>query len=864
MENKPPIDLSGQKIVPVDVEKEMKKSFISYAMATIISRALPDVRDGLKPVHRRILYSMHELGVTPDKPYRKSVRVVGDVLGKYHPHGDSAVYDAMVRMAQPFSLRYMLVDGHGNFGSVDGDGAAAMRYTEARMSPIALEMLRDIDKNTVDMGPNFDETTMQPLVLPARFPALLVNGSSGIAVGMATNIPPHNMREVIDGILAQMDNPDITAEEMMAIIPGPDFPTGGIVMGRAGISQAYRTGRGRVIMRAKTSIEELPHNKHRIIVTEIPYQVNKSNLVKKIADLVQQKRVTGIDELRDESDRDGMRIVIGCKQDANPEVVLNTLYKHTSLQETFGVNMLALVNGVPKVMSIKEVIGCYIAHQEDVVTRRTRFELEKAMARAHIVEGLLKALDVIDELIALIRASRTAEEARRGMMERFGFTEKQAQAILDMRLQRLTGLERERLALELGDLRERIAYLEAILASETRLREVIREELLEVRAKYGDDRRTEIMDDPADIDWDSLIQEEQMVVTITHMGYIKRTAADNYRLQRRGGQGVQGLTTREEDYVEHLLATSTHDWLYIFTNQGRVHRLRCYNIPEAGRAARGSNLINLIQLEQGEKVQAVITHPNVPLEADDPRFLVLATRQGYIKRTPLHEYSNLRNSGLKAIILREGDELISAQHCETGDDIIIATHDGMGIRFPADKVRPQHRASMGVRGIRLREGDYAVDMVVAIPGHDLLLVTENGLGKRTDYDLFRVAGRGGLGVRTLRVTEKTGKVAAVKMADDSHELLMIASDGTLLRTPVSAVSQQGRAASGVIIMRLREDVKVVAVAVTEGEGESDEPLPVFEVSEDEDFAAPPEEPEDDDYLEEIEDEPEEDSGEEEE
>ena len=811
------IDLSKQKIIPVDIEKEMKKSFISYAMATIISRALPDVRDGLKPVHRRILYSMHELGVTPDKPHRKSVRVVGDVLGKYHPHGDMAVYDAMVRLAQPFSMRYMLVDGHGNFGSVDGDGAAAMRYTEARMSKLALQMLRDIDKETVDMAPNFDETAMQPTVLPARFPNLLVNGSSGIAVGMATNIPPHNMGEVIDAVVALLEDPELTVEELMNIIPGPDFPTGGLVMGRAGIQQAYRTGRGRIIMRARTRIEELPHNKHRIIVTEIPYQVNKAKMVEKIADLVQQKRVDGIDDIREESDRTGMRVVIDLKSDVNPDVVLNVLYKHTPMQETFGVNMLALVNGEPKVLSLKQVLSCYIAHQEDVITRRTRFDLERAQARAHIIEGLLRALDFIDAIIALIRGSKTTEEAKSGLMERFQFSDKQAQAILEMRLQRLTGLERTRLEEEYADLKERIVYFESILADEGKLRQVIREELLAVREEFADPRRTSIEADPADIDWDELIQREDMVVTITRMGYVKRTSADTYRTQNRGGMGVMGLSTREEDFVEHLLVGSTHDWLLIFTNRGRVHRLRCYQIPEAGRQARGTNLVNLIQVDPGERVQAVIPMESLEIGPEDGRYLILATRRGVVKRTPIAEYANLRNVGLKAIVLAEEDELISAQ-LSTGDqEIILATHDGMGIRFHESLVRPQHRVSRGVRGIRLREGDFAVDMDLVEEGRNLLAITSNGYGKRTDFDLFRTQNRGGYGLKAMRLSPKTGALVAMKVVDDGLEVMMISEEGVIIRTTARSIPTLGRATQGVRVMRLREGDQVVAVAITAAE-----------------------------------------------
>ena len=809
-------DLDLQTIKPVDIEKEMRTSFISYAMATIVSRALPDVKDGLKPVHRRILYAMHELGVTPDKPHRKSVRIVGDVLGKYHPHGDTAVYDAMVRMAQDFSTRYPLVDGHGNFGSVDGDGAAAMRYTEARMSRITLELLRDIDKETVDFGPNFDETLMQPLTLPCRFPNLLVNGSGGIAVGMATNIPPHNLREVVAGTIALMENPDMTVEELMEYIPGPDFPTGASIMGRAGIQQAYRTGRGRVIMRAKSEIEDIGRNRSRLVFTEIPYQVNKARLVEKIAELVQQKRLEGISDIREESDREGMRIVIDLKTDVNPSVVLNYLYKHTQLQETFGVIMLALVDGEPRILSLKQALVHYIEHQKDVVTRRPQYEYNPAEARAHILEGLRRALDVIDAGIATIRAARTGAEAKQNLMERFGFSEKQAQAILDMRLQRLTGLERDRLLEEYQGLQATMERLRSILADEGLLMGVIRQEMQEIADRFGDDRRTELLHDPADIDLDDIIQREEMVVTLTHGGYIKRTAADSYRTQNRGGVGVQGAGTRDADFVKQMLVSSTHDWLLAFTNTGRVHRLRCYQIPEAGRQARGLNIVNLLQLDPGEHVQAV-----VPLQEltspDDGRYLIMATRGGVIKRTPLSEFINLKNVGLRAIRLGEGDELISAQLTDGQGDVILATRLGQSIRFAIEEVRPMHRDATGVMGIRLRDDDEAVDMDLVEEGKELLAITELGYGKRTPFDRYRTQNRGGMGMRAMSLSDKTGVLVALKVVSDDNDLMMISSDGTIIRIPATSVPTLGRDTQGVRIMRLREGDTLMSISATEHE-----------------------------------------------
>ncbi len=815
-------DFSKQIIKPIDIEEEMKKSFIAYAMATIVSRALPDVRDGLKPVHRRILYAMHELGLTPDKPHRKSVRIVGDVLGKYHPHGDSAVYDAMVRMAQDFSTRTLLVDGHGNFGSVDGDGAAAMRYTEARMSKPALELLRDIDKNTVDFVPNFDETQMQPSVLPSRFPNLLVNGSGGIAVGMATNIPPHNLAEVTNAVLAMIENPEITTEELMQHLPGPDFPTGAKIMGRGGILSAYRTGKGRVVMRAEAEIEELPNNRSRIIVTSLPYQVNKARQVEKIAELVQSKRLEGISDIRDESDRNGMRMVIDLKRDVNANVVLNYLYKHTQLQDTFGVNMLALVDGEPKVLTLKEVLSHYIAHQEDVVTRRTRFDLDRAEARAHIVEGLLKALDFIDAVIKLIRASQNDAEAKAGLMEKFELSEKQAQAILDMRLRRLTGLERTKLMDEYEGLREKIAYFQSILNDKGKLMALISEELTGISDKFADDRRTEICADFNDIDIEDLIQEEDMVITMTHLGYIKRLSSDTYKTQNRGGVGIKGLSARDEDFVEQILATSTHDWLLFFTNTGRVHRLKCWQIPEAGRQARGTAVINLLLLDPGEKVNTVI-----PLSEDlndEGKYLILGTRKGIVKRTPLHEYQNLRNVGLRAINLQEDDELIGA-HLTDGDcEIFMGTSAGQAIRFHEDDVRPMHRVATGVRGIKLKGDDYAVDMGIVDTDREILSICEKGYGKRTKFEEYRQQTRGGQGMRTIKVTDKTGKLVALKVVDDTNDLMLISSDGTVIRMEAGVISTMGRSTMGVKIMRLRGEDTVVAAEVVENEDVEDELL----------------------------------------
>ena len=801
-------------LMPLELEDELKKSFISYAMAVIVSRALPDVRDGFKPVHRRIIYAMTELGVTPDKPHRKSARIVGDVLGKYHPHGDSAVYDSMVRMAQSFSMRYLLVDGQGNFGSVDGDDPAAMRYTEARMSKICLELTRDLDKETVDFYPNFDETLMQPEVLPSRFPNLLVNGSSGIAVGMATNIPPHNLGEVIDGVCHMIDHPDCTVEDLMQFIKGPDFPTGAVILGKSGIHEAYRTGKGRIIVRAKTDIEPMGNGRDRIVVTEIPYMVNKARLVEKIAELVHEKRLEGVSDIRDESDRRGMRIVIELKKDVNANVVLNFLYKHTQLQDTFGAIMLALVNGEPKYLSLREMIRHYIDHQKDVIVRRTRYDLNKAEARAHILEGLLIALDHIDEVIALIRASRTDAEARDGLMSRFGLTEKQATAILDMRLRRLTGLERDKIEAEYQELLKQIEYFRAVLANERMVLDIIKTEITDIRNRFADERRTEITALDGEIDVMDLIQEEDMVVTLTHFGYVKRLPKATYRAQKRGGKGIIGATTREEDFVEQLFVTSTHDPLMFFTDRGRAYQLRCYEIPEAGRMARGTAIVNLLPIEGGEKVTAMLP---VPEEKVAGHYLVMATRMGLIKRTELKDFENLRRSGLIAIVLREEDELIGVALTDGTRDVLLGTRGGMAIRFSETDVRVMGRVSMGVKSIELAEGDEVVAMSIVEEGEQVLSITRNGFGKRTEIDEYRVQSRGGKGIKAMNLTEKTGLLAGQLLVDEDEDILLITDDGTVIRTPVSSISTHGPNTQGVRIMRVEEGSQVVCVAPAEAE-----------------------------------------------
>ncbi len=806
------------RIYPLNIEEEMQKSFISYAMAVIIDRALPDVRDGLKPVHRRILYSMDEQGFTADKPFHKSARIVGDVLGKYHPHGDYSVYDAMVRLAQDFNTRYMLVEGQGNFGSVDGDSAAAMRYTEARLSRISEEMLADINKNTVDFGPNFDETLMQPKVLPCRFPNLLVNGSGGIAVGMATNIPPHNLGEVIDAYAAMIDNRDISVEELMAYIPGPDFPTGATILGTAGIRQAYRTGRGRIVVRAKAEIEEMHGGKSRIVVTEIPYQVNKARLVEKIAELVHDKRVEGISDLRDESDRNGMRIVIELKKDVNANVVLNQLYKHTQMQDTFGVIMLALVDGEPKVLNLREMLAHYLSFQEEVVTRRTQYDLDRAKERLHILEGLIIALDNIDEVVEIIKKSPSSPIAKERLSERFGLSEKQSQAILDMRLARLTGLERDKILDEHAELVKTVAHYEAILADEGLLLGIIKEEILEVRRKYADPRRTEITLATDDIDLDDIIQEEEMAVTLTHLGYCKRIALDTYRAQNRGGKGVVGQTTREEDFVEHLFATSTHANILFFTNTGRAFQLKCYNIPEAGRTAKGTAIVNLLQLQGGEKITAMF-----PLTAGEKgEYLVFATRGGVIKKTPVEEFENIRKGGLIALGLREGDELIGVMLSSGDDEFLVGTRYGKCIRFHEEDVRPMGRTATGVRSILLDEGDEVVDVNRILPGATVLSITERGMGKRTPEAQYRVQSRGGKGVIATAITEKTGELACMKLCDGSEDIMLIRDDGTIIRLPVEQISVTARNTQGVRLMRVDEGTRVVSVALVPHDEEEPE------------------------------------------
>lgn len=805
------MSLNEGKVISIDINKEMKRCYIDYAMSVIVGRALPDVRDGLKPVHRRILFSMSELGLAPEKGYRKCARIVGEVLGKYHPHGDSSVYDALVRMAQDFSMRYMLVDGHGNFGSVDGDSAAAMRYTEAKMNKIAAEMLRDISKNTVDFIPNFDGEEKEPVVLPSRYPNLLVNGSSGIAVGMATNIPPHNLGEVIDGTIMLIDNPETTVLELMTAIKGPDFPTGATIMGKSGIRAAYETGKGRIIVRAKAEIEE-ENNRHKIIVTEIPYQVNKAKLIENIADLVKDKKIVGISDLRDESDRDGMRIVIELKKDANPNVILNLLYKHTKMQDTFGVIMLALVNNEPQVLNLKQVLANYIEFQKEVVTRRTVFELNKAEARAHILEGLRIALDNIDEVINIIRSSKTTEIAKNTLIERFQLSEKQAQAILEMRLRRLTGLERDKIEEEFAELMKLIDYLNSILASEEKLLSVIKDELIEIKNRYNDERRTSIEKVVNDIDIEDLIQEEEVVITLTHSGYIKRISADTYSSQRRGGRGIQAMSTKEDDFVEHVNVVSTHSDVLFFTNRGRVYKLRAYEIPDAGRTAKGTNIINLIAIEQDEKIETVLSVKDDVNEG----FLFMGTKQGLVKKTPLSEFKNLRKNGLIAINLRDGDELLKVKITRGDADIVIVTQDGNAIRFNETDVRPMGRTASGVRSINLRKDDIAVCMDIAVEGEDLLVISENGFGKRTPITEYKRQKRGGTGLITYKLSEKTGKVIGATICKIDDELMLINTSGVAIRINVSDISVTSRSTMGVTLMRTTEEEKIAAITKISG------------------------------------------------
>ncbi len=805
------MDFNPGKITDVEIVNEMKTSYIQYAMSVIVSRALPDVRDGLKPVHRRILYTMYQSGYTPDKPYKKCAATVGDVLGKYHPHGDASVYDAMVRMAQDFSLRYPLIDGHGNFGSVDGDPPAAYRYTESRLSKISLEALNDIEKDTIDFMPNFDDSLKEPTVLPSRLPQLLINGSSGIAVGMATNIPPHNLREVIDGIIALIDDRDISIDELIGYIKGPDFPTAGIIMGRSGIRTAYHTGRGKILTRARAEIEGEEGSKQRIIVTEIPYKVNKARLIEKIAEHVRDKRIEGISGLRDESDRNGMRIVIELKRDANANVVLNNLYQNTQMQEVFGVIMLALVDGQPKVLNLKEVLENYLSFQEEVIIRRTKFDLAKAQARAHILEGLLIALDNIDAVIKVIRESY--DDAKENLMAAFGLSDEQAKAILDMRLARLQGLEKEKLQGEYSELLEKIKYYNDVLNSESMVLDIIKQELLVIKEKYGDERRTEITNNVDEIDVEDLIEEEDNIITLTHFGYVKRMPTSVYRIQHRGGRGVSGLQTREEDYVEKIFSSSTHNFILFFTDRGRVYRLKAYQLPEAGRQARGSAIVNLLPIENGEKITAVI-----PIRTfDDGEYIFMCTRNGIVKKTALQELNTSRKGGLIALSLDEDDELIKVELTNGRDDIFVGTHDGMAIRFSEEDVRPLSRLARGVKAITLREGDFVVGMCAMTEGGEILSVTENGYGKRTVPDAYRVQSRGGMGLVNYKISEKTGKVVGIDSVTDDDDLLMITNEGIVIRISAADVSTIGRSTGGVKLMRLDEGVKVVSGTKTERE-----------------------------------------------
>ena len=802
------------QIKPHNIAKEMRTSFIDYAMSVIVSRALPDVRDGLKPVHRRILYSMNDLGMHSDKPYKKSARIVGDVIAKYHPHGDSSVYDAMVRMAQDFSYRYPLVDGHGNFGSIDGDGAAAMRYTEARMSKLAMEMIRDINKNTIDFQPNFDGEEQEPIVLPARFPSLLVNGTTGIAVGMATNIPPHNLSEVIDGCLAYMDNPEIDVLGLMQFIKGPDLPTGALILGTKGIRSAYETGNGSIMMRSKCEIVEGHGGKYSILVTEIPYQVNRERLIEKIAELVKEKRLDGITDLRNESNREGTRIVIELRKDVNPQVMLNNLFKLTQLQVSYGINMLALVDGQPKVLNLKEIIAAYIKHQVEVIVRRTQFDLNKAEDRAHILEGLRIALDHIDRIIAIIRGSSTDEEALNSLMSEFSLSERQGKAILEMRLRRLTGLERGKIEEEYQGLVALIADLKDILANEDRVHAIIREELLEVKHKHGDERRTEIVrGSDFDIEDEDLIPEEQVIITLTNNGYIKRQPISTYRSQNRGGRGVQGMGTHDDDYVKELLSTSTHDHLLFFTSKGKVYQKKAYTIPEYGRTAKGLPIVNIIEIAQDEYISAIIPVK----EFNDEEFLFFATRSGVVKRTTLSAFGHIRTNGLIALSLREDDELIGVRKTSGNDDIIIASSGGKAVWFEETEVRPMGRTAAGVRGIFLEEGEVAVGMEMVTMDQEILVVTENGFGKRTSIQEYRKTKRGGKGVKTLTITEKNGTLVAMKAVNGDEDLLIVTNKGVIIRTPIHQISQTGRATQGVKLIRLTDDQLVSSVAVVEHE-----------------------------------------------
>lgn len=812
-------DLKG-KVLQVDIEQEMRSSFIEYAMSVIVDRALPDVRDGLKPVHRRILYSMYEQGFTPDKAYRKSAKIVGDVMGKYHPHGDAAIYDSLVRLAQDFSMRYVLIDGKGNFGSRDGDPPAAQRYTEARLEKISMEMLSEINKNTVDFRPNYDEHEVEPTVLPARFPNLLVNGSHGIAVGMATNIPPHNLGEVIDGIVHVIDNPDTTIDELMQFIKGPDFPTGANILGVQGIRQTYRTGRGRIIVRAEATIEEMKNGRQAIIVTELPYMVNNARLVERIAELIKDKRIDGISDLRDEYGKEGIRIVIELKREANANIVLNQLYKYTSMQESFNANMLAIVpirgqndKYEPKVLNLREAIDYYIEHQVDVVRRRTEYDLEKALDRAHILEGTLLALDHIDEVINIIRSSRTEQIAKEGLMARFDFTERQAQYIVDLRLGRLTGLEREKILAEYEEKKKEIARYREILSSEYNILQVVKEELLVIKNKFADERRTKIVPYEGEIDIEDLIHEQEVAITLTHFGYVKRTSADTYKAQKRGGKGIAGLSTRENDFVKHLIITSSHNILLFFTNFGKVYSLKGYEIPDAGRTAKGLPIVNLLQLDPEERVETVI-----PItDFDEGSYLVMATRKGLVKKTKLAEYKNIRKSGLIAIALREEDELIGASLVNEGEDTVLVTSRGMCIRFNQDNVRATGRASMGVKGITLRKGDRVIGMEVTSSESNgtLLVISDRGFGKRTEISEYKTQMRGGLGIITYKPTKATGLLTGMMIVDDEDDIMLITSEGTIIRIHVSEISILGRATKGVRLMRTNDNNLIVGCAKTE-------------------------------------------------
>ena len=830
------------KISEVGLKKTMERSYIDYAMSVIAARALPDVRDGLKPVQRRILHSMIELNNGPDKPHRKCARIVGDTMGKYHPHGDSSIYEALVKLAQEWNTRYPLVDGHGNFGSEDGDGAAAMRYTEARLSKISMEMLADINKDTVDFVPNFDETEKEPTVLPSRFPNLLVNGTTGIAVGMATNIPPHNLKEVIGATVKIIDNRieedrETSIDEIMQIIKGPDFPMGAEILGRRGIEEAYRTGRGKIKVRAVTDIEAMPNGKHKIVVTELPYMVNKALLIQKIVELVKTKRVEGITDVRDESSREGIRVVIELKKDTNANVLLNQLYKHTQLQDTFGVNMLALVDGVPKILNISQMLGYYLKHQEDVVTRRTKYDLNKAEERAHILKGLLIALDNIDEVINIIRSSKSVQDAKNSLIERFGLTEVQAQAIVDMRLRALTGLEREKLEAEYKELMDKISYLKAILADEKKLLGVIKDELLVISQKYGDERRTALGRDVDEVTDEELIERENIVIAMTKLGYIKRMPEDLFKAQNRGGKGIRGMQTIDEDYIENLIVTTTHNYLMFFTNTGRVYRLKGYEIPEAGRTARGVAIVNLLQLQAGEKITAVI-----PLKSyEDGKYLFMATRNGMVKKTDILEYQNVRKTGLTAIVLRDNDELIEVKATNGDDDIFLITKKGMSIRFNEKDVRQTGRTSMGVKGIHLGKDDIVISMQMSSQGEKILLVTENGMGKRTLISEFNAQNRGGKGVKCYKITEKTGDLVGAKIVTDENDVMIITTEGIIIRTSCDGISTLGRVTSGVKVINLNYDNNVKVASMTEvqkeefddedPEGENPEETEDTEVSE---------------------------------